>query len=618
MTLQFDDDADDEAEGEGHASGPTPTTSTKADSAKSGKSDLKRGQHGRHQVRSKVHAIHKIGAHGEPLEPKEVLGPFSNQCSCLARQYVPITMFNWKKVPDYLKNAVWGEVLRRFTYPEDQYDEDLCKAYALGVAGKAMRALRSTLNKEFVKKGKTPFQKYNFITQEVWEEFVQKVTSEEAKKKSEQYSELAKKNKIPHHLGMTGYAGKRPDWEREEREAAEAGKKNPLADVEVRGRHYFYARRPKKLKQGQTKYNEPVTEEAEKALLAVAEAKQRGEFQPRYGHDELTEALGNPEHRGRVRGLSSRTSWKNVASWQSDATSSHHTRQRYKEGLIQQGREEAVKEMIMGSIKEAFTSTDPKMVELRSQMLRQSGLQLPHDPAGAHAGQMGPGTSQLSRYPVDEIVEETHCELQVPFGRNGKKKTVGEGMALPPDPEASYGGNPIPPDYARVSLGYLKDEYEDYELDYPTEEGNYSMSSAYGFTLLWNKADIVLKPQTKTSQRSSPPGDPNEPDDSGNDDNGGDGPARSPAPSLGGAGSTSQCGSPPDSRHETGNTKPVSGRQGTPHPKGGNEGKGQCSHDQKQPAKEWSEKPADVSDNRWAAYLLGIENQYSTGFDRYI
>jgi len=79
----------------------------------------------------------------------------------------------------------------------------------------------------------------------------------------------------------------------------------------------------------------------------------------------LIEALGNPEHHGRVRGASSRLSWKNIDSWQSDTTS-HHTRQKYTEGLIQKGRDEAMKEVIMGTIEEAFTSTDPKMVELRT------------------------------------------------------------------------------------------------------------------------------------------------------------------------------------------------------------------------------------------------------------
>lgn len=196
----------EEERDDGHASGPTPSSSTKSGRSKS---DLKRGQHGRHKVRKKVHVIEQIGPHGEPLEPPKVIGKFSNQCSCIAREYVPITYFNWKKVPADIKGIVWGEILRRFKYPEDQYDEDLCMAHALSVAGKAMRNLRSKLNKKYVKTGKEPYAEYSFIKPHVWEEFKEKVSTEEAKEKSEQNSELAKRSTLPHHLGMTGYAGKR-------------------------------------------------------------------------------------------------------------------------------------------------------------------------------------------------------------------------------------------------------------------------------------------------------------------------------------------------------------------------------------------------------------------------
>jgi hypothetical protein len=68
-------------------------------------------------------------------------------------------------------------------------------------------------------------------------------------------------------------------------------------------------------------------------LLVVKAAMEHGEFLPHRDHDELTKALGNTEHHDRVRGVSSRQSWKNVESWQSDAAS-YHTRQRYKEGIF--------------------------------------------------------------------------------------------------------------------------------------------------------------------------------------------------------------------------------------------------------------------------------------------
>ena len=108
-------------------------------------------------------------------------------------------------------------------------------------------------------------------------------------------------------------------------------------------------------------------------MIAISAAKQHREFKPISQHDVLTKALGNPEHRGHIRGVSSRHSWKKLDSWQSDATS-NNTRQRYKEGLIHQGKDEAMKEVILGTIQEAFTSTDPKIVEQRMQMFVQAGV----------------------------------------------------------------------------------------------------------------------------------------------------------------------------------------------------------------------------------------------------
>ncbi|RLN11625.1 hypothetical protein C2845_PM09G17090 [Panicum miliaceum] len=371
MCLEYPDEA---GEPKGYGSGPTPSTSaTTAVTQSSGK---KRGQHGRHKVHSKVHAIHKIGPHGEPLEPTSVIDVFSNQCAAIVKEHVPITYPDWRKIPADLKGAVWGEVKRRFEYPEDQFDEDVCRCHALFIAGKALRNLRSHLNKHYVKEGKTPYKDYNFIKRHVWEEFVEKMSTEESKSKIQHFFELAKRNALPHHLGMTGYAAKRKKWREEEREAAAAGQENPFEGINERGRDFFHARRPKKLKEGRTKYNEPQIEEAEKALLAANVAKERGMFEPSRQHD----ILGNPEHRGRVRGVSSRHSWKKVDSWQSDATS-YHTRQRYKEGLIKKGRDEAVKEIVMGTIQEAFTSTDPNMVEPRRQMLLQAGVVPPQGQA---------------------------------------------------------------------------------------------------------------------------------------------------------------------------------------------------------------------------------------------
>lgn len=70
--------------------------------------------------------------------PLNILGVFSNQCSYIDREKVPITYENWKSVPQDFKDHVWGEMKRRFTYPVQGYDEEKSKAHVMDMAGKTL------------------------------------------------------------------------------------------------------------------------------------------------------------------------------------------------------------------------------------------------------------------------------------------------------------------------------------------------------------------------------------------------------------------------------------------------------------------------------------------------
>ena len=48
----------------------------------------------------------------------------------------------------------------------------------------------------------------------------------------------------------------------------------------MRSHDYLCARRLKKMKEGRTKYNEPMTEEVEKRILKVSMAEKSGSFKP--------------------------------------------------------------------------------------------------------------------------------------------------------------------------------------------------------------------------------------------------------------------------------------------------------------------------------------------------
>jgi hypothetical protein len=96
-----------------------------------------------------------VGPSGEPLLPIEVLGKFSNQCLVIVREKIQITYQDWKKVSKGLKQCVWEEMLKRFTYLEGS-DLDKFRNHVLAVASKVLRNFWYKLNKEYVEKGRSP------------------------------------------------------------------------------------------------------------------------------------------------------------------------------------------------------------------------------------------------------------------------------------------------------------------------------------------------------------------------------------------------------------------------------------------------------------------------------
>lgn len=450
------------------------------------KSKRKRGQHGRHQLPTKVFAIHEVGKKGEPLEPVSVISKFSNACGVLVRERVDFNIDEWKKVDVLLKNSLWEEIKRRFTYPLGT-NEELNRSYALSTCAKALRQFRWKLNQKYVKKGEMPFKEYGFITQERWDKFVRYHTSEDAMDKSEKFSLLAKRNLYPHHLGSTGYVVKKKKWRREEREAVVAGKPIEYEGLNERTRDFLKARRPKQLAQGKSKFNEPQTEEAEKKILAFVTAEQAGTFTPHREKDQLSAALGNPEHRGRVRGMSSRMSWKDA--WAIDAGSCR-TQQGYKEKLIQETSEETMREIVMEEIRNVLTSGDPKMVQLRSQFLgKASSMELMQRTQLDQGLSVPSSSASTVNQPADDIVSCTSCSLHIPVGRKKRMMEVATGMAIP---GRTFQCQPIPIDYAKVLVVDVHPNHQRLEIDLPTKEGIRYLGDAKDNLILWNRYDIIL------------------------------------------------------------------------------------------------------------------------------
>ena len=89
-------------------------------------------------------------------------------------------------------------------------------------------------------------------------------------------------------------------------------------------------------------------------------------------------------------------------------------------------------------------------------------------------------TGQLPRYPVEDIIQPTTCTLQVPFGRASRKKEVAQGLALLPKSDATYDGKPLPPDYARVDMMWTNPDFDEDEINIPTEKGYRFISATIG------------------------------------------------------------------------------------------------------------------------------------------
>jgi hypothetical protein len=272
----------------------------------------------------------------------------------------------------------------------------------------------------------------------------------------------------------------------------------------------------------------------EKALIEAS--KDSGSFEVRRGHDLLTEVLGTPEHRGRVRGVQSRMSWSAVELWQSD-TSSFKSRQRYKDSIYRKGYDEGMSDMIKSSIKDAFMSNDPEMVAMRTHMLCQAGVPVPQTPQG----QMVPLLEDRPRRPIEEIEKLTHVQLTVPFGRS-KKIVVAEGVVHPHHYAPKVYQGQIPDNYTVMTPTWIHPDHQEYEIDLPDIQQVRILSATECEEILWCKDDIEIMeamptptPTLTSAAGSCPPkGDLGDDDDDdegeGGDDNGKKGSPRGMSP----------------------------------------------------------------------------------------
>jgi hypothetical protein len=105
-------------------------------------------------------------------------------------------------------------------------------------------------------------------------------------------------------LGSSGYVGKFGEWTKKLEETVSAGKPNLLEDIEERTQHWLLAQ-SNLTEDGTLVYKKNEVAIVQQKTLQVVTKQRLGLFQSDRENDQLKEALDNPKHTGRIRGVSS-------------------------------------------------------------------------------------------------------------------------------------------------------------------------------------------------------------------------------------------------------------------------------------------------------------------------
>jgi inorganic triphosphatase YgiF len=241
------------------------------------------------------------------LKPDSARKKFSMLCGIVARERVPITLQDWRKLGKVERDKVKNEIMKYFniTRADDKIRAEL--RAALMTACKAWKQWKYTLMTEFVERNKIPLKLFLWIGVETWCEFVKQKSSHEFVEKSKAARLLAQTYKNHHGMGTAGYAGSEPKWEKEDLAAQAAGLKKPFSDIhDKRARSCTRARAvcnkntgfvPTLVRREDLEaYNKLVTYDSQKQACT-------------FSGDALVAGLGL-EHPGRTRGVNSIAPWK--------------------------------------------------------------------------------------------------------------------------------------------------------------------------------------------------------------------------------------------------------------------------------------------------------------------
>ncbi|KAA0054991.1 putative serine/threonine-protein kinase nek2 [Cucumis melo var. makuwa] len=201
--------------------------------------------------------------------------------------HVPITYTSWKSVPAELKDKI-------FTTVEAAFVIDLrSRKNVLKTAGISFRQFKNWLTTKYIMPHKdepqllqVPPEKYSFIEQNHWEEFVRSRLSEIFQEKRQLQQDRRSKNIYNHRISRKGYVNLKEEME---------------------GSNEVYVDRAKMWKKARVNKQEQYdNDDIQQVVHKINEISMNTDLSSVNRHcsnDVLTQALGTKEHNGRVRGV---------------------------------------------------------------------------------------------------------------------------------------------------------------------------------------------------------------------------------------------------------------------------------------------------------------------------
>src|SRR5664279_2347992 len=270
--------------------------------------------------------IDAVSEDGEPLEPRKTTTAFVCQCGVLVRDNIPITIREWNKpakvdgvsfVDDRSKDWLWESLMSHFNLPVLATPEltdamkSKVKKWALKKMATQFQTFKKRLYKNYLKEKKAPeftgpLEKHR----DHWDAFVEYKKSEEAKQRLEKNKENAAKKLYHHVLGTGVYKSAVPKWDQTEDALIAKGITPATHDWPVRSRNWLLSHGASYDTQTGDIIGKKAIAKPHKELVTAITEVREGKFHPERENDELTKALGNPEHTGRTRGYGPSVPWK--------------------------------------------------------------------------------------------------------------------------------------------------------------------------------------------------------------------------------------------------------------------------------------------------------------------